>query len=156
MWMVPMSPAPNTSSLNNHTDQQQHTLDPTDVTLHRWVFHPHPRQLRNQEPSLEGCSLRSHRCESGRVTIWAQVHLTPKPVLFFFLKILFIYLFIVRERGGRDREEEKHQSVASCLTGDQPATQACALTGNRTDDLSLCWKMPNPLSHNGQSQNLHS
>ena len=34
-------------------------------------------------------------------------------------------------------------------TGDQAATQACALTGNPTGDL-LCGTMPNPLSHVSQ------
>ena len=31
--------------------------------------------------------------------------------------------------------------------GTKPATQACALTGNRTSDLSACWMKPNQLSH---------
>ena len=35
--------------------------------------------------------------------------------------------------------------------GTEPATQACALTGNRTGDLLLCGMTPNPLSHTHQA-----
>ena len=48
----------------------------------------------------------------------------------------FIYLFLERGRKG-EREGEKHQCVVAShvpLTGTWPATQACALTGNRTSD----------------------
>ena len=31
-----------------------------------------------------------------------------------------------------------------------PTTQACALTGNRTSNLSLCGTMPSPLNHTSQ------
>ena len=31
--------------------------------------------------------------------------------------------------------------------GTRPPTQACALMGNRTSDLSVCGMMPNPLSY---------
>ena len=34
--------------------------------------------------------------------------------------------------------------------GTWPTTQACALTGNQTSDLSVCRMMPNPLSHTSQ------
>ena len=34
--------------------------------------------------------------------------------------------------------------------GVEPATQACALTGNGTGDLSLCTTRPNQLSHISQ------
>ena len=33
------------------------------------------------------------------------------------------------------------------------ATQACALTGNRTGDLLVCGMMHNPLSHTSQGEN---
>ena len=65
----------------------------------------------------------------------------PQPtfVKYFLLKKKkkdFIYLFL--EKGeGREKEEEKHQCVATlCVPpvcshpGTQPSTQACALTGN--------------------------
>ena len=68
------------------------------------------------------------------------------------------------QRWGREKEErnihvrEKHQSVASCMCpsslpstmGTKPTTQAYALTGNRTGNLSLCRMKPNKLSHTGQ------
>ena len=72
----------------------------------------------------------------------------------FFKKILFIF----RERGREgEREGEKHQCVvASCTPPNQgpgPRTQACALTGNQTNNLSVCRLVLNPLSHNSQSSN---
>ena len=70
---------------------------------------------------------------------------------------VFIYLFLERgERREKERERntdvrEKHQSVASCTCHDQikPPAQACALTGNQTNNLSLCGKTRNQLSHTG-------
>ena len=60
---------------------------------------------------------------------------------------------------GREKERErninvrvKHRSVVSCTCplGTDPATQACALSGNWTSDLLLCGTMPNQLSCTGQ------
>ena len=65
---------------------------------------------------------------------------------FSFLKILFIYF---RERkGGRKRERNINvQLPLMCpLLGTWSATQAHALTGNRTSDLSA----RNPLSHTSE------
>ena len=66
-----------------------------------------------------------------------------------------VYLFIFRERGREGEiEGEKHRWVNHQLhplqlsTG--PATQVCALTGNRTGDLLLCETILNQLSHTGQ------
>ena len=62
----------------------------------------------------------------------------------------FIYLFL--ERGcGREKEGEKHW--IDCLLqmpqpGIRPATQACALTRNRTGDLLFAGRRQ--LSHTGQ------
>ena len=36
--------------------------------------------------------------------------------------------------------------------GTKPATQACALTGNQTSELSVCGMMPNLLSHTSQGK----
>ena len=72
-------------------------------------------------------------------------------------------LFIFRERGrDEEREGQKHQcareTLISCLShtrwqGTWPATQACALTGNQTGDLSVYRLAFNPLSHNSQGKN---
>ena len=40
--------------------------------------------------------------------------------------------------------------LARPLPGTIPATQACALTGNRTSDLLVCRLVLNPLSHTSQ------
>ena len=65
----------------------------------------------------------------------------------------FIYLFLDR-REGREKERERNidqlPSVRLVLMRTKPAAQACALTGNQTNHLSLCGKAPNQLSHNGQ------
>ena len=79
----------------------------------------------------------------------------------------FIYLFL--ERGeGREKERErnimKETSIckrninwfllASPQLGTWPTTQACALTGIRTGDLSVCRLALNPLSRTSQGQSL--
>ena len=65
----------------------------------------------------------------------------------------FIYLFL--ERGeGREKVKERNISVwlllPHPLLGTWPATQACALTGNRTEDLLVHRPALNPLSHTSQ------
>ena len=77
-----------------------------------------------------------------------------KWILFIFLILLF---FIFRERGREgEKEGAKHQcdrkKSTRCLPyvlspGTKPITQACALTGNWTGDLSPCRTMPNQLRH---------
>ena len=62
--------------------------------------------------------------------------------------------------GGerREKESEKHrcerETSIGCIPyapqGTDPATQACALSGNRTGELLLCLTTPAPLSHTGQ------
>ena len=70
-----------------------------------------------------------------------------------------IYLFIFTERGeGREKERERNINVRKIdwlpfswhQPGTWPATQTCALTENRTSDLSLCRTVPNQLNHTGQ------
>ena len=70
----------------------------------------------------------------------------------FFFKI-FICSFL--ERGeGREKEREININVWLPLVRPQPrtwpATQACALTGNRTSNLVVCKPALNPLSHTNQ------
>ena len=64
------------------------------------------------------------------------------------------YLFIFREGEGREKEEDRNinmwVSLACPLLGTWPATQACALTGNRTSDPLVCRSELNPLSHASQ------
>ena len=75
---------------------------------------------------------------------------------------IFSFSFL-RERGkGGRKEGEKHQCVRetsiSCLSHasqlrTKPTTQACALTGDQTCDLSIFRTMPNQLSHSSQGRN---
>ena len=54
------------------------------------------------------------------------------------ISLRFIYLFIFRNGEKREKERERNIHVwlplARPLLGTWPATQACALTGNRTGD----------------------
>ena len=77
--------------------------------------------------------------------------LSATPPICDFLKRF--YLFIFREgKGGRKRE--RNISVWLPLTrpllGTWPATQACALTGNRTGDPLVCRLAFSPLIHTSQ------
>ena len=69
-----------------------------------------------------------------------------------FLKI-FIY-FTFRERGKE--KEERNINVwlplLHPLLGTWPATQACALTGNRTGDPLVHRLVHNPLSHTSEEK----
>ena len=60
-----------------------------------------------------------------------------------FLKDFYVFILREWEREG-ERVGEKHGSTDSPMAcpGTKPTTQACALTGNRTGDLSLCGTMP--------------
>ena len=69
----------------------------------------------------------------------------------------FFYLKKERGRGEEERERNtdvrKKQLVASRMHqdwGTEPATQACALTGNWTGEFSLCGRMPSRVSHTSQ------
>ena len=73
---------------------------------------------------------------------------------------MFIHPFIFRERereGGREEEKTAmceryidYLSLARPQMGTRSATQACALTGNRTSDLLVCRLALNPLSYSSQ------
>ena len=76
-------------------------------------------------------------------------------IISLFLNILFIYL----ERGeGKEKERERNFNVWLPFTypplGTWPATQACALTGNRTSDPLVCRPMLIPLSYTSQGSSL--
>ena len=66
--------------------------------------------------------------------------------------LYFIFFFRERER----EEETGRETLISYFShvpqsGIEHASQACALTGNRTADLLLGRTMLNPLSHAGQA-----
>ena len=73
-------------------------------------------------------------------------------ILYFFFFFLRCYLFTFREGEGREKEREIDQLP---LTRTQPrtwsATQACALTGNRTGDPLAHRPALSPLSHPSSS-----
>ena len=98
--------------------------------------------MGHQRMSSTSASTATDRnCQS---LIWLLAH----PFLFVCFKILFIYLFL--ERG---KEGEKHQCMVAFHvppTGDLAATQARALTGNRTGDPLVHRPALNPLSHTSQ------
>ena len=72
-----------------------------------------------------------------------------------FLKRFYLFIFRERERE-REREGEKHQCVvASCVTPSGSATQARALTVNRTGDPLVHRPAINPLSPTSPSWTLN-
>ena len=83
----------------------------------------------------------------------------PQITSFFFL---FLFLIFRERRREGKREGEKHQckietSIGCVLyvswLGAELTTQACALTRNRTGDLSLCGTTTNQLSHTSKGSN---
>ena len=66
-----------------------------------------------------------------------------------FLKRHLIHSFLER-REGRERNITVWLPLTRPLLGIWPATQACALTGNRTGDPLVCRLVLNPLSHTSQ------
>ena len=80
------------------------------------------------------------------ICCWKCLHC----LLFFFFspKVLFIYF---ESKGGRKRGRETDRlPLMYPQPGTWPATQAYALTGNRTGNLLVCGTTPNPLSHTSQ------
>ena len=67
----------------------------------------------------------------------------------------FVYLFLER---GDGREKERERNISRLLTlvrpllGTWPATQACALTGNRTSDPLVSSLALNPLNYTSQGE----
>ena len=92
-------------------------------------------------------------CKTSRQRPLTFKKLAPLHSLCIFFKRL--YLFIFRERGKEGEREGANINVWLPLMcrplGTQPATQACAPTGNRTSDLLVCRPALNPLSHTSQS-----
>lgn len=75
----------------------------------------------------------------------------------FFFEILVVY-FSGEGEGGRERERNTmcERNVASHTPPPEtwPPTQACALTRNRTQDLSVRRPAPNPESHQAGQKNV--
>ena len=118
--------------------------------------------MSEEEHSTASQRERPHRPVRGqvrgpeRVSQWPMHppnQTTKAQSLFIFLKY-FIYLFLDRREGG-EKERERNINVWLLLElpllGTWPATQACALTGNRTGDPLVCRRMLNPLSYTNQS-----
>ena len=93
----------------------------------------------------------------SHVRLWSSISVRPCLFLLSMCSKTFclgFFLFVCfRERGMRGEREERniHQFPHTCAQrGTEPTTQAYALTGNQTRDLSLCEMTPKTLSHTGQ------
>ena len=67
----------------------------------------------------------------------------------------FIYLFLERwevKEKERERNVNVQLPLKHPLLGTWPATQACALTGNRTSDPLICRLALNPPSHTSEGR----
>ena len=95
------------------------------------------------------------------------IHVTINLIIIFFPHWLPSFLFFKRsfylflEKGeGREKERERNIHVwlplMRPLLGTWPATQACALTGNRTGDRLVRRPVLHPLSHTSQGWKAHS
>ena len=86
----------------------------------------------------------------GHMVIWS-VNMVIYMYTVLFCWFFKFYLFIFRERGGREKERERNINVWLPLPhtweGTWPATQACSLTGNWTSNPLVCRLVLNPLSH---------
>ena len=121
----------------------------------QWCFSPlQSRHLRTSHSSP------NHHQLSHCIFLNLIDGLKSLPFLFyFFLNILFIY-FYREEKGGRKRGREtsvceRHIDLLPLTCpqlGTWPATQACALTGNRTCDLMVHNPALGPLSHTSQGK----
>ena len=63
-----------------------------------------------------------------------------------------ILLFIFRDGEGKEKERERNINVWLPLLRTWPATQVCALAGNRTGNLLVRRPVLNPLSYTSQGQ----
>ena len=78
----------------------------------------------------------------------------PSP--FYFFKFYFKdFIYLLLERGqGREKERKRSIGVWLPLTGpllgSWPATQACALIGNQSGNISVCRPVLSPLAHTSQ------
>ena len=100
--------------------------------------------------------------QDDALTYWAiwPGHSFEFIYLFIYFEKYFIYLFL--ERGeGREKKRERNTDVLEINlpveshlppTEDLTQTQACALTGNRTSNLSVCRLALSPLSHTSQGR----
>ena len=84
-----------------------------------------------------------------------------RPSFFFFLICEFLkrfYLFIIFREGKGERKRGRETSMCACLLQPLletwPATQAWALTGNRTSDPLVHWPALDPLSHTSQGKTI--
>ena len=125
----------------------------SDPLVHRLVLSPlsHTSQGHIQRfwsRRLDG-TLNLHFNKMPR---WLSLKGCPLAVIWFYFKILFI-LFLGKEQG-REKERERNINVwlplVCPLLETWPATQACALTGNRTGGPLVLRSAVNPLSYTSQ------
>ena len=116
------------------------------------------------------CALtRDWTCNLGMLGLHSHPlsYLARAGRIFYSFVCLFIYLdfiYLLLERGkGREKERERNINVSTLIwlplirpqLKTWPATQACALTGNRTNDLLVHRLALSPLNHTRKDAGLN-
>ena len=144
------------------------------VVLEFWLFKiSSSLDCAKNYPKMElSGNIHSHRLGFYHQTIIKQSYYmcnrrTSKAIKMYeseimnFLKRFYLFIFRDAGSGGRERDRERVREriinvwllLTHPLLGTWPATQACALTGNRTRNPSVHRPALNPLSHTSQGGN---
>ena len=112
-----------------------------------------PDQELNRRPfALREDTQPTETRQSGHRHILKSLYALSWLFYLFIFKRFYLFIFRERRREG-EREGEKHWCVVASHKpplGSWSATQACALTGNRTSDPLIHRPALNPLSHTSQ------
>ena len=88
------------------------------------------------------------------INVCSSLLLSALPFFFFFFKRFYVFIF--RERGGRETEGEKHLwlPLVDPQVGTWPTAQTYTVTRSQTSNLMICKLTLSPLSHTSQSNSI--
>ena len=143
------------------------SFPPSAASTRHYTSHPDPAESACKSPAPLLCpvllSAPNKNTErkglftgSQPTTKYLKIYHNLKKNIF---KVLFYYLFLDRGEAGeneRDRNINVWLPLEHPVLGTLPATQACALTGNRTSDPLVHRLALSPLSHTSQGKIYHN